>query len=220
MAGIGSAKPSLAQTQQDERQRVADIIRRDQIAHAREDARRLAELEVREGVYVNISDSVVEPTPEWIAKGGVRRFTPTLPDGTVRPVKTVRRVLTPLITRMLRAGKITPEQFAACSWYAAQHEQAAMQGRWVTSRFRATSGTTGGPAPMAMNEREAIARTNFRAAREVIPARYLTFLDAAVLDDVPLSRAARIAKCRTEQAPTLFRDLAQTLADFCEQHCR
>ena len=72
---------------------------------------------------------------------------------------------------------------------------------------------------MAMSEREAIARGNFRAARKAIPEHYLPFFDAIVLHDIPLCRAARLAKCRTERAPALFYELAQALADFREQRC-
>lgn len=72
---------------------------------------------------------------------------------------------------------------------------------------------------MAMSEREAIARRNFRAARKAIPERYLPFFDAIVLDDIPLRRATRLATCSTARAPALFCELAQALADFREQHC-
>ena len=66
-----------ARSQQEaERQRVSAIIERDRIDRIREQDRAAAEIEVAEGVFVNLSDSVTEPTPEWISKGDVRTFVP------------------------------------------------------------------------------------------------------------------------------------------------
>lgn len=203
-----------------ENQRVRELVERSRRERIREADRKRAELEVSEGQFVNLSDTVIEPTPEWLEKGPVIGFTPDQTKGTTRTVRSVRRVLTPIVRRLWEAGKITDEQHFACAWYRERHEVAGLEGRWKSSHIGFTSGTSGGGAgssPMAMHEHEAQARIQFRAARAAMTAFYLRFFDAVVLEDLPLRRAARFAKCRDGKAPHRFRMVAQELANFCER---
>src|SRR3546814_13976993 len=75
------------------------------------------------------SDLVEEPTPEWLEKGDVRRFTPKQPDGTVRVIRTVRRDYGSVITRMYANGILDDDEFQACAWYRRMHEIAGMRGK-------------------------------------------------------------------------------------------
>lgn len=203
--------------------RVKAMLKRDRADASKERDRKAAELQVRDGVFVNLADTVIEPTPEWLRQGDVVAFTPKQPDGTVRKVSTVRRVVTPLIIRMWNAGKITDEQCAAALWYRATYEVAALEGRYSTSQWSATGSVQrsakiiGFVGHVAMHQTEAEARDAFRTARNALPAFYLRFFEAVVLHDVPLRRAGRFARCPERKINHRFRMVIQQLADHCEQ---
>lgn len=219
MSADGAVKRAK-RAQTDERRRVQRIIDRDAGDAAREDMRKQAEVEVKAGSFVHLDDTVVEPTPEWTEKGDVERYTPKAPDGTVRSVSTVRRVATPVVRRMWAKGRLRDEQLAACERYRAAHEQAGLTGRWKSSHLSLTGNVGGGggagQSPMATHEWEAQAREEFRAARADMRPFYLHFFDAVVLEDLPISRAWRFARCPKHKAEALFRDAAKELADFYE----
>jgi hypothetical protein len=213
------AKAKRAQT--DERRRVSAIIERDRGDAAREAMRKEAMMEVGRGSFVNLGDTVVEPTPEWLGRHETRPYTPKAPDGTVREISTVRRVTSPVVRRLWSKGRLRDEQLAACERYRDSHEQAGLEGRWKTSHLSLVGNTGGGggsgQAPMALHAYEAVAREEFRAARGWMRPFYLHFFDAVVLDDTPISRAWRFARCPKHKAEALFRDAAQELADFYEK---
>lgn len=207
-----------------EADRVKKILQRDREYRLREDDRQLAELEVREGVYVNLADAVVEPTPEWLEKAETSTFVPRQPKETVRSIRTVRRVVNPIVTRLWRAGKIDSDQHKACLWYRYMHEKAGMEGRYSSSRAETqvqnikarTQGGTGGHIPITLEE--AAARQAFRRAREKIPAPYLRFFEAIVLHDVAIYKAYRFARCSRPRAIKRFQRLSDKVLDFCEQY--
>jgi hypothetical protein len=219
--GDENAVTKAKRLQVDERRRVKAIIERDRGDAARERMRKDAVLEVGKGSFVNLSDTVVEPTPEWLSKNETRPYTPRAPDGTARSVSTVRRVSSPIVRRLWGKGRLRDEQLAACERYRDSHEQAGLEGRWKTSHLSLAGNTGGGggmgQAPMALHAYEAVAREEFRAARGWMRPFYLHFFDAVVLDDTPISRAWRFARCPKHKAEALFRDAAQELADFYER---
>lgn len=200
-----------------ERARIRAVIARDRLERRREMDREMAELEVRDGVFVNLSDTVIEPTPEWIAKGETEPYTPKQPEGTVRTLSTLRRVMKPVPSRMHAKGKITDEQRDACLWYRDRYEAAGLIGRFKSTHISLTGGGSGGgdaQSPMALHEYEAEARAEFRAARAALTAFYLVFFDAVTLHDIPISRAWRFAKSPKHKAETRFKMVAQELANF------
>lgn len=222
---MGRDEEALRRVQQArvaERRRVNALIERDRADTARDRMRKEAELEVSEGVFVHLDDTVLDPTPEWLEKGDVERFTPRAPDGTVRSVSTVRRVKTPIVNRLHGRGKLTDDQYRACCWYRDQWEYARLDGRYKSNHLSLTGNTGGGTgmsqAPMAATVHEASARVMIRAARDAMTAMYLRFFDAVVIDNIPPSRICRFAKCIPRKADRRFRDTAQQLADFIEQN--
>lgn len=204
-----------------ERRRVREMLARDKAERSREEVRKMAELQVREGVFVNLADTVVQPTEEWMAKGDTETFLPKQPKGTVRTVRSVRRVLTPAVSRMWRSGKIEAEHLKACLWYRYMHERAGLEGRFSSSRPSAETqapkaqrqGGTGGHIPVTLEE--AAARRAFRNARASLPNAYLRFFEAVVLDDIPIYRSWRLARCSRPKAVRRFRRIATELVDFC-----
>jgi len=220
LAKSGHGFVSEPQAIREERARVDRLIARDKAYHAREIERAAAEIEMDNGNTVRIGEFVIEPTEEWFQHGDHRTFTPRLEDGTVKTVKAHRRENVSIVARMHRADRITDDQFAACAWYRERWESAGLTGRVKTSHHSLSGNVGGGSggmgqAPMAIHAREAEARGEFRAARASLPAFYLRFFEAIVLDNLPLRRAARFAKCRDDRAQRRFRDVAQQLADFC-----
>ena len=201
--------------------RVTALIERDQADRQRDQDRRIARGLAESGNFERLDETVMEPTPEWEAKGDAENYTPRTEDGTVRTVKTRRRIDKPLIRRMWNAGRLTDEQYAACSWYRDRHDCAGLDGRYKSSHISLTAGTSGGgggdgQSPMALHEYEAQARIEFRAARAALPAFYLRFFEAVVLGDVPLRRAGRFAHCPERKVQARFRSVIQSLTKHLE----
>ena len=215
--GVSLAKHTMVAP---EAARVAAIIARDQAERIAEQDRKRARIEVGNGSFVNLADTVLPPTPEWLAKGEVKPFTPRLigeggRTSTVKTVQTVRRVLIPMVRKMHLAGKLGDEHYAACIIYRTDCEAAGVEGRFKTSNFSLAGNVGGGGGnaqhPMAQHAFEAEAREAFRAAQSAITPFYLLFLDKVVLDDVPLSRAWRFARCPRTKAESRFRAVVAEL---------
>lgn len=194
---VGVAEPEAAAA---ERDRVTALIERDKADRVADRDRQAAELQVADGLTVNISDSVIEPTPEWKAQGDFRTFTPRLEQGTVRTVKAYRRVSVPMVLRFWNKGKINDDQLQACIWYREAWEQAGLVGRFKSSHISLTGNTGGGggmgQAPIALQQREAEARDAFRQATAAIAPVLVKMFQAIVLHDLPLARARRFIRCR------------------------
>lgn len=210
----------MARLKQEEEDRVAALIKRDKSDRSRDRDRKIADKEVAEGKFGNLSDTVVEPTPEWLEKGDVATFVPKQPKGTTKVIRTVKRVKAAMVMRLFFQGKITEDQMRACMWYRDQYEIAGLMGRVKSNHLSLTGNTGGGggmgQAPMALHAREAEARELFRAARDAITPFYLKFFDSIVIHDIPPSRAARFARCRNDRAFARFRDTAQEMANHVE----
>lgn len=202
-----------------ERRRVQALIKRDREDEARDKAREQARIQVKNGDFTRFADTAQEPTPEWMMKGENRPFTPKQPDGTVRALKTVRRVVTPIVERMVFSGRLSEDHRDACLWYRGRHDLAGLDGRWASSQWNPTSTIRRGAVDAGFgyvpsSEAIAQARDEFRAARDAIQSFYLRFFDAVVIDDIPLTRASRFAKCRQDRAPHRFRSCCNELIDF------
>lgn len=215
---VPRAKKATAQ----ERRRVAAIITRDNQEYAKEIARQAATLEVRDGLTVNIVDTVMEPTPEWLKKFEHKTFVPKIEGQTVRTLRGVRRVVKPAVARLYDNGHLDEGQLAACLWYRWVFEASGLQGKYCASRFDSGSpadkttrtGGFAGHIPITLSEAEA--RRAYRSATETITASYQRFFDAVVLDDVPIYRSWRLARCSRPKAFVRLRRLADDLASHCE----
>lgn len=202
-----------------EQERVDALIKRDKVGRMRERDRKAAEIEVGKGKTVSIGEAVDEPTPEWMEKGDTRTFTPKLEDGTVRTVTAYRRVVTPIVIRLHRDGRLTDDQARCCIWYRSMYDLAGIEGSVGSNLPRLTSGISGslpGYGHMAKTELEAYGRQQFRAARDAVPAHLRRFVDAVAIDNIPLSRAVRFARCRNDKALNQFRVAVEKLVEYCE----
>lgn len=195
-----------------EQQRVRELIERHKADHAREIVRAAAEIELASGKTASILDAVMEPTPEWRQHGDVERYTPRQPDGTVRQVTTVRRVLTPIALRMLRAGKIDNEQYRTCVWYAATYERAGLMGTIPSVQIgREVFG--GGPDRVLFTEAQQDAQRALRRVKAVIPKHEVRFFEAVVIGDVPITRASRFLRAKPAKALKRFRFIVEQVCD-------
>lgn len=211
----------MARLKQEEEDRVAALIKRDKGHRIKERERKAAEIDLENGKTVSIDAAVVEPTPEWLEKGETRSFVPKLEDGTVKTVRAHRRVLTPVVVKLERDGKITEDQARAALWYREMYDASGIEGNCASAGISLTSGISKSPSGafghMAKTEYEAYARQQFRAAREEVEPGLRRFLDAVAVDDIPLHRAAKFARCRKERAGHHFRQCANALVRYCEK---
>lgn len=200
--------------QKREADRVAAIIDRDRAYAEREAERRAATIQVAEGLTVNIGNTVVEPTPEWLAKGESRAVAVGGERWTDQPISTRRRVETSHAERAYNAGRITARQCKACQWYREQHEMSGLSGNVKSTSFEPrVAGSAGVNLPFTPRQIEA--QDELRNARLLIPSRLRKFFEAIVIGDTPFTRAARIAHAGRHPLDSL-RCCADRVADYVE----
>lgn len=195
--------------------RATKLLRQTRLS-AKEDAEReAAQIEIRSGVFVNVGDAVVPPTPEWLAKHETRPVT-VQADGQghhARSVKTVRRVIVTPVIRAHRAGQLDERQLRACTWYADRYEETGLDGRVAKGCFepRIASGLMGG---VAFTDRQMEAMDDLRAARKAIRANWRKFFDLVVLNEIGVKRAERMAQCRRDSGMLTLRTCADAVAEW------
>ena len=201
---------SSAEAKRREKARVKALIERDKQDRMREIERAAAEIKVREGLVVTAHETVIEPTPDWFQHGDAESFTPELPDGTVRELKTVRRVLVPIVLRMLHADKIDSDQYRALVWYRECYERAGLLGSIPSVQIgREVFG--GGPDRVLFTEMQQDAQRQLREAKAEIPKHQIRFFEAVVIGNVPVTRASRFVRTKPAKALKIFRELAQAV---------
>ncbi|MGV1682930.1 hypothetical protein [Sphingopyxis sp. NJF-3] len=195
--------------------RATKLLRQTRLDAKEEAERKAAELQIKEGTFVNVGDAVVPPTPEWLAKHETRPMT-VQADGQghhARSVKTVRRITITPVIRAHQALKIGERQLRACTWYRDRYEETGLDGRLSMSSFepRIAGGMRGG---VAFTDRQVEAMDDMRKARAAITAKYRRFFDLVILRDVGVKRAERMAKCRRDSGMLTLRTCADQVADW------
>lgn len=193
-----------------ERQRVAALIKRDKADRIREQDRQRAEIEVRDGVTVNLADTVIEPTDEWLAKGPVESFLPKQPKDTVRVIRTVKRQDVPHARKLMRDGVITLEGLMDCIWYANLHEMTGLAGSILSIDY----GREVFAAPQSRSmfaDWQVEKQDEFRFVRRLILARHLLLLDFVLLKGVPINRAVRAARAFHRRPKPAFAEAVEQL---------
>ncbi len=204
----------VAAQKESEDRRVADILARDSADAATEAERQAAMIQVAEGLTVNIGNTVIPPTPEWLAKGESRTFAVDGERWTDMPVATVRRVETSHARRAFNAGRITARQDKACEWYEEQHELSGLAGNVPSSSFepRIAGGINGGSV---FSPSQIDAQDELRNARLLIPLRLRMFFDLVVIDRMAMKAASRKAYAGRDALDS-FRCCADRVADYVE----
>lgn len=208
--------PTAAEAKRREKTRVKAMIERDRQDRMREIERAAAEIKVREGLVITAHETVVEPTPEWFQHGDSQAFTPELPDGTVREIKTVRRVRTPIILRMLHADKIDSDQYRALNWYSECYEAAGLLGSIpIVQIGREVFG--GGPDRTLFTETQQQAQQMLRQVKSVITPSRVRFFEAVVIGNVAIERASKFVRTRRGNALNIFKNEAQKVTAEVER---
>jgi hypothetical protein len=189
-----------------ERQRVARLLRRDRL-DAKADARReAAQIEVEEGVFVNLTDASDGPTNEQLAKGEFRPFTVEGRDGTVRDSTAQRRVIPDRLIQLYNRGVLDDDTFPACAWYRKAWEETGLG--ITVSAGSYTPVIRGGSPRRDHLPKSALgweAWNDYAFARDGIPAPFRTIVDLVVLDNETLEDAARTARVGFRNASATFR---------------
>lgn len=205
-----------------EAHRVDQILARDRADYSAEIARAAANVEVSENIFVNIGDTAVPPTPEWQARFDHRHFSVGSDEQTARSVRATRRVLTPIVVRLFRSGRLDENEAKACLWYRQTWDLAMLNGRYSSSQYSDQSGGSHlqnvAAGHMAMTESEAEARLAFRLAAHSLPDEYRKFFDAVVLYDNTITECSALARCHRKRAPKRFTWLARILDQHCVKH--
>ena len=226
MRGLGTSSPHVYA----ENKRVRALLAEDQAYRESETRRTEALLQMENGEFANIEQSVSGPTREQIAQGErtgrpLRPFTPRQPDRTVRTVTAYRRHDLPQVQRMVLNGTIDGNGLRDCIWYRNLHEAAGLAGNIPSvdlgrEVFSAPNSRT------AFTEQQIEKQDLLRCVRAGFDPRGLRLLDMVVLDDVPFSRAFRALGYRTRRmrfdgaarGRALFEDLVHHLGQQRE-HC-
>lgn len=197
-----------------EANRVAALLERDRADAARETERQAAIIQVADGLTVNIGNTVVEPTPEWLTKGETRKVAVAGERWTDMPMTTVRRVSTSQIFKIHLDGRINERQLKACAWYRDRHEMSGLEGN-VRSGSMEPRVACGLASSLPFSTSQIEAQDELRNARLIFPRALHRFFEKVVVDDLSLTRAAREAHAG-KSAIDSFRHCADRVADYVE----
>ncbi len=201
-----------------EANRVAAILARDAEYAEVERARQAASIELDNGLTVNLVDTVVPPTPEWLAKAPVRAVYVGADNWTDRgahePVRTVRRIPASMAYKIHTSGRITERQMKACAWYRDRYEVAGMEGNIKGASFepRIAGGTTSG---LPFSDIQMEAQDEYRNARLMLPMGLRTFFELVVIQDRSLTQARKQAKAGKDPLDS-FKCCTDRVADYIE----
>jgi hypothetical protein len=190
MQRIAAAASKPAQ----ERARVRALLNTDAAEREQESRRRSAVIELDEGKFVNIEDTVLPPTPEWMEKADVVAYTPKGEDGTVRSIRTVRRLLISQLTYLHSHGVLDDDLYSACRWYKDRYEAAQMEPAAGIASYGET--VRGDPCygHLPRSRWAAEARTDYRWAQTFIPLDVRDLFEMVILQDQTLTDASRLAR--------------------------
>lgn len=182
---------------------VNDLISRDRRERDEEQFRLNAIIQVENGDFTNISSTVLQPTPEQLAKYEFDKHPTALQAGTVRPRNTVKRV-SPIQIQTLRVtGVLDDDLYAACNWYRNTYDKTG----WDTliSSCGYNEGGFGGSqvfyAHLPKTQRAAESRDDFRIAQGYIPKEYRDVFNAVVIMDSSLTKQSRVRLVAKDEPP-------------------
>lgn len=197
-----------------ERIRVESIIANDRVDRRRERRRKDALLEVQAGNFAALDDAVIGPTPEQEAKAPFVGYTAEKVEGTVRDVRTVRRLMPDRLVQLHSRGVLDDDLFVACTWYRSRWQEAGLTGAPKVARY-SMAGSGGQTRTDLLPQTEAAweAWHLYRFAKDGIPDDVRGLFELVALDGWGLADAARIARCRYANSSAAFRRGALELYD-------
>jgi hypothetical protein len=201
---------SFDETVRKERSRVRDLLKRDREDADSEQTRTRALAELEDGGFVNLQDTVTGPTREQLANGEFVPFTPSIDNYTKATVKGMRRMEKSTVLRMHRKGQITDEGFSACIWYARKYEQSGLEGSVGSVDY----GKEVFSAPhdrIVFTERQQQAQSDIRAVNKELPKAFLKFFQKIAVENLPVHRAKKFCRIKSERALAKFREMTETV---------
>lgn len=182
---------SVSEAKRREQDRVKAMIERDRQDQMREIERAAAELELASGKVAYVKETVMEPTPEWFQHGDAEDFTPEVPDRTSIVLSTVRRKSQSPWLRMVEAGHIAPEIFAAAQSIAYVHERITRAGGLKSGSLQARVDQCRNNGDLIIERLSDVHdEMAYSAWRKGLPMPRSMFLEM-VLSDRPLSTTAK-----------------------------
>lgn len=184
---------------QAERRRVRAQIMRDRAERKAEAARQasLIRLGKENTLRVSLADIALGPTDEQIRQAGKNGYERVAEVGTGKDARSGaivwRRRECPVAYKMMMQGVIDRHGFDACCWYRGIYETTGLSGN-IPSIDYGREVFAASHSRAMFTDWQAQNQDMFRAIRREIPSRFLRMLDAMVLQDVSVHRAARVAR--------------------------
>lgn len=196
--------------------RVRALISRDRMDRLAEEARQAAEQASGEGKEISLSEVALGPTTEQIQRAGRYGFEQVGEVGTGKSARlgaiVYRRRSCPVAWKMLMQGVIDRTGFDACCWYRGIFEATGLQGSIASTDY--SREVFSAPNARAMfADWQVEQQDQFRAIRKEIDANLLRMLDAMVLNDVSVHRAARVARTGHREPKACFERAVEQLCD-------
>lgn len=121
----------------------------------------------------------------------------------------MRRLGNSTVLRMHKKGQITDEGFSACIWYARKYEQSGLEGSVGSVDY----GKEVFSAPhdrIVFTERQQQAQSDIRAVNRELPKAFLKFFQKIVVENLPVHRAKRFCRIKSDRALAKFKEMTQT----------
>lgn len=177
-----------------EEARIAALLERDALDREQERRRAIAVAQVESGEFANLDDTVVPPTPEQLEKGQFVPYTPRGEKGTVRSVRTVRRLLISQIAYLYSHGVLDDDTFAACRWYKDRYEASELEPSAPVASYGESVRGDAIYGHLPRSQWAAEARSDFRYAQSFIPSDVARLFDLIVLEDQTLTASASASR--------------------------
>jgi hypothetical protein len=199
-------------------ERLASIFGRDRVDHFAEQRRRRALLEVEAGGFSNLDDIPIPPTPEQLEKFSYAPFTADKIEGTVRSMRTVRRVGPERIEQLHRRGILDDDTFVGAKWYRAHWERSGLDVSIQAAQYGDRIVGVQCYGAMPRTEHQAISRDYYRSANMAISIEFRATFDCVTLLDMTLNDAARSQGCRLRNLVAAYRAAALEVYGFAAPH--
>lgn len=193
--------------------RVLSLLEKDAADREAEQRRRIALADLEAGIERSKADTLIPPTPELLAKGDFISRKIADKQWADGALSGYRRVQIMQITYLAGRGVLDDQMFAACKWYRDRFEAAQMEPSAPVASYGETVRGDAIYGHLPRSEWAAEARADVRWAREFIPDDMLDLFEMIVLDDLPLTQAAKSRKCRFNNVKAAFRLACSRLYD-------
>jgi hypothetical protein len=196
----------LYRTTVPEAKRIVAMLGRDRSDRNAELRRVDALTEIEAGKFTNLADTEIKPTREQLAAGEFEMVTADKTDGTARQTQAMKRVTESRIVQLHARGVLTDDTYPAVLWYRRTWEKTGFD--TILSASGMSERSAGGERAyghMARTPLELEARDALRFAAGFIPADMLGTFDRVVLEEMTITDAARVARCRYANVTAVVR---------------